>query len=54
MVNAIQRDVAAKPPLLIPVYLSRNGPLGGHGLDMGMIFANRPHARTLAWSQPAK
>ena len=25
------------------------GPLRGHGFDMGMIFANRPHARTLAW-----
>ena len=30
--------------------LSRNyGPLRGHGLDMGMIFANRPHARGPAW-----
>ena len=26
----------------------QDGPLRGHGFDMGMIFANRPHARTLA------
>ena len=25
------------------------GPLRGHGFDMDMIFANGPHARTLAW-----
>ena len=27
----------------------KNGPLRGHGFDMGMIFANHPHASRLAW-----
>ena len=26
-----------------------HGPLRGHGFDMGMIFANRPHVRGCAW-----
>ena len=26
-----------------------NGPLRGHGFDMGMIFASRPHVRGSAW-----